>query len=111
MQMTGSLSPVGYLEEKMTKLFGYSRLAEIIGVHERTLKNWYSRDPARLPPAVIIPGAKGPRWTDDLVDEWIQAHVRRPAPIAEPKPKNRGPENGRRRGRPRLPPLPPENNA
>ncbi len=99
----------------MLKLFGYDGLSEITGVPPKTLKNWYSKDPGKLPPAVIIPGARGPRWTEDVVKTWIKDHLQTPQEIKKVQSLRRhvkksgkdtsASKTGKPRGRPRLPPV------
>lgn len=97
----------------MLKLFGYDGLSEITGVPPKTLKNWYSKDPEKLPPAVIIPGARGPRWTEDVVKTWIKDHLQMPQEkkrirsmrAKESRKSLTGSKTGKPRGRPRLPPV------
>lgn len=73
----------------------YEDLATLLHVAVGTLKNRYSRDPSGLPPAILIPGCRGPRWLLATVLRWLEAHEAMPP--ANPAPKRRG-----RVGRPRI---------
>jgi predicted DNA-binding transcriptional regulator AlpA len=70
-------------------------LANLLCVSKKTIQNIYSRTPHLLPQAIQIPGARGPRWTPESVQEWLNnrpRHTPKPLPVA-PKKKV---------GRPRL---------
>jgi len=83
-------------------IFSYAGLAERLGVSEGTLKNLYSRNAANLPPAIRIPGCRGPQWTDELVSKWLEEHIQQPAdPLVEPTAPIAAKTN-RKRGRPRI---------
>lgn len=71
----------------------YEDLSKLLKVAIGTLKNRYSRDPSSLPPAILIPGCRGPRWLLATVLRWLEAHEAMPP--ANPAPK-------RRVGRPRI---------
>ncbi|MHB1320817.1 MAG: helix-turn-helix transcriptional regulator [Acidithiobacillus ferrivorans] len=68
-----------------------------ICISKKTLQNIYSKTPHLLPKAISIPGARGPRWTQAAIEEWLNSrpqHSPAPVPVA-PKPK-------RSVGRPRI---------
>lgn len=75
-------------------LLDYEDLSRLLKVAVGTLKNRYSRDPSSLPPAILIPGCRGPRWLLATVLRWLEAHET-PAPAAPVTPK-------RKAGRPRI---------
>ena len=78
------------------QLLDQSSLAALLCVGKKTLQNQYSASPRSLPPAIQIPGARGPRWTQQAVRDWLDsrpAYVSKPALVAE---KRRGV------GRPRI---------
>lgn len=81
--------------ERRKPLYDQAALADLLCVSKKTLQNQYSASPHTLPPAIAIPGARGPRWTPQAVQEWLDArpqHQPKPAPVA---PK-------RKVGRPRI---------
>jgi predicted DNA-binding transcriptional regulator AlpA len=70
-------------------------LANQLCVSKKTIQNIYSRTPHLLPPAIAIPGARGPRWTQAAIDGWLATrpqHTSKSVPVA---PK-------RSAGRPRI---------
>jgi hypothetical protein len=75
-------------------VLNYVDLADLLKIAPGTLKNRYSQAPDTLPPAICIPGCRGPRWLLATVLRWLEAHEA-PAPAAPVTPK-------RRVGRPRL---------
>ncbi|QQD72298.1 hypothetical protein [Acidithiobacillus ferrivorans] len=77
-------------------LYDQSALAALLCISKHTLQNLYSKTPHLLPKAISIPGARGPRWTPESVQEWLNnrpKHTSTPAPVAAPK---------RKAGRPRI---------
>ena len=76
------------------QLLNQNDLADILSISKKTLQNTFSRTPHLLPKAIQIPGARGPRWTAQAVQLWIDA---RPAYTTKPAP---GPTQ-RKVGRPR----------
>jgi predicted DNA-binding transcriptional regulator AlpA len=77
------------------QLLDQSALATLLCVGKKTLQNRYSTAPHTLPPAIHIPGARGPRWTQHAVQIWLDSrpeYTAKPAPVAEK----------RRVGRPRI---------
>lgn len=77
-------------------LLDYADLAALLKVAVGTLKNRYSQAPHTLPPAILIPGCRGPRWLLATVLRWLEAHeAEAQAPAAPVTPK-------RRVGRPRI---------
>ena len=66
-------------------LYDQAALASILSISKKTLQNLYSVAPHTLPPAIAIPGARGPRWTPQAVQEWLEQrpqHTPKPAPVA-----------------------------
>ncbi len=64
-------------------LLDQSALASLLSVSKKTVQNQYSAAPWTLPPAIQIPGARGPRWTPQAVSEWLDqrpAHTPQTAP-------------------------------
>lgn len=75
-------------------LLEYEDLGQIIKLAPGTLKNLYSKSPELLPPAVKLPGHRGPLWLPSTVLGWLEAHQ---APAALPTLSK-----ATRRGRPRI---------
>ena len=48
-------------------------LAAYLGISKKTLQNIHSNTPHLLPKAIQIPGARGPRWTVQTVQDWLDA--------------------------------------
>ena len=81
---------------QLYQLYDQAALASILCISKKTLQNLHSSAPWLLPPAVRIPGARGPRWTMESVQTWLDsrpAHTPKPAP--QPKPQKKV-------GRPRI---------
>ena len=72
-------------------LYDQAALAAILCISKKTLQNQYSVAPHTLPPAISIPGARGPRWTPQSVQEWLSNRPRHtPKPIPQPAKKKVG---------------------
>lgn len=96
-QATSGNSPEPEPERPLltTQLLDQATLADFLCSSKKTVQNLYSKTPWLLPPAISIPGARGPRWTPEAVQEWLQnrpQHTHKPFPSA---PK-------RKAGRPRI---------
>ncbi|WP_163098660.1 hypothetical protein GL267_007315 [Acidithiobacillus ferrianus] len=76
-------------------LYDQAALADLLRVSKKTLQNQYSAAPYTLPSAIQIPGARGPRWTPEAVEEWLSERPRH-----TPKPAVVAPR--RKVGRPRI---------
>lgn len=74
-------------------LLDQADLADILSISKKTLQNIHSVTPHLLPKAISIPGARGPRWTAQAVQSWLDA---RPAYSTAPKAAQR------KVGRPRI---------
>jgi len=70
---------------------GIVGLADLLGFSPKTVETLRSRDPGRLPPAYLPPGAKAPRWIVADVIEWLRLH---------PEQRREKPSRKRRPGRP-----------
>lgn len=79
------------------KLYNQASLADVLILSKKTVQNIYSKTPWLLPPAIQVPGARGPRWTPQAVAEWLKA---RPKHTPAPKPIPVAPK--RKAGRPRI---------
>jgi hypothetical protein len=68
------------------QLLNQQAFADLLVIDKHTLQNIFSKTPWLLPVAVSIPGARGPRWTPQAVQAWLE---NRPAhssakPIPQP---------------------------
>lgn len=72
-------------------------LAESLCLSKKSVQNIYSSTPWLLPSAIKIPGARGPRWTIESVQAWLDGCPRH-TPKATPAPSIKK----RKVGRPRL---------
>ncbi|MBU2766137.1 hypothetical protein HAP94_08000 [Acidithiobacillus ferrivorans] len=84
------------LLQNYLQLYNESSLATLLCVSKKTIQNLYSKTPWLLPPAISIPGARGPRWTVQCVQAWLND---RPTHTAKAAPKA---TTSRKVGRPRL---------
>ena len=76
------------------RLLDQSALAQFLCISKKTLQNQYSVAPHTLPAAIQIPGARGPRWTPQSVQAWLEQRPQHtPKPAQAPK---------RKVGRPRI---------
>ncbi|MHB8211641.1 MAG: helix-turn-helix transcriptional regulator [Acidithiobacillus sp.] len=78
-----------------TQLLNQASFADLLCVSKKTLQNLYSKTPWLLPVAIVIPGARGPRWTHKAVQEWLQ---QRPQHAPQPAPH----QPAKKVGRPRI---------
>ena len=65
------------------QLYDQQSLADLFVLDKHTVQNIYSKSPWLLPVAISIPGARGPRWTPESVQEWLESrpqHTPKPAP-------------------------------
>jgi len=73
------------------RLADEAALASQLCVSKKTIQNIYSRTPHLLPPAIAIPGARGPRWTQAAIDGWLATCPQHtPKPIPQPTRKKVG---------------------
>lgn len=82
-------------QANQAQLYDQSALADLLKISKKTLQNLYSRTPHLLPPTIQIPGARGPRWTPQSVQEWLEqrpTHTTKTVPVAP----------ARKVGRPRI---------
>lgn len=82
--------------DRHRQLYDQAALANLLCISKKTLQNQYSVAPHTLPPAISIPGARGPRWTLQAIQDWLDArpqHTPKPVPVAPPS---------RKVGRPRI---------
>ena len=100
-EFCGSLQGAKAAGDYSLKLIDVYDLAGIFGCHFHTLQNQYTNNPELFPPAIKLPGCRGPRWTPEAIKAWFEsAPPHRPIPPELKKP--RGMTGGRGRGRPRI---------
>ncbi|OCB03081.1 hypothetical protein BBC27_09505 [Acidithiobacillus ferrivorans] len=66
-------------------LYDQAALADLLVIDKHTVQNIFSKTPWLLPPAISIPGARGPRWLPAVVQEWLEQrpqHTPKPVPVA-----------------------------
>lgn len=54
------------------QLLDQADFARIKKVSKKTLQNQWSQNPEKFPPAIKIPGVRGPRWTLQSVIFWLE---------------------------------------
>ena len=67
------------------QLYDQASLANLLILSKKSVQNIYSKTPHLLPPAIKIPGARGPRWTVQAIEEWLATrpqHTSKSAPVA-----------------------------
>jgi hypothetical protein len=88
--------PARPLLQHYLHLHDQQSFADLLKISKKHLQNIYSATPWLLPPAIQIPGARGPRWTPQAIQQWLSerpAHACKTAPVSAKKNKV---------GRPRL---------
>lgn len=85
-------------QSQQLALLTQADLANILGIALHTLQNQYSKNPHQFPPAIQVPGARGPRWTREAIHNWF-AQCPAYAPLSSP-PLIHQPKRGV--GRPRI---------
>ena len=86
--------PIGRLGKSTTATIRYAidlpELAAAIGANPRSLRNAFGSHPDDFPPAIYLPGCRGPRFLVDDVQAWLEAR-KTPAPPPPPAtPKSQG---------------------
>lgn len=81
------------------QFYDYAALAALLSCGVQHVRNL--RCAGKLPPAIKLPYARGPRWTVDAVDAWLASNAEpyHPTPVARSAPKSPLP---RKIGRPRI---------
>lgn len=64
----------------MQKIIDVNQLASVLGRSASTIKKDLKRNPAAVPPRLIIPGTRLLGWLSSEVDQWLLA-----LPVAKPK--------------------------
>ena len=71
-------------------LYDQASLADLLQISKKSVQNIFSKTPWLLPLGIQIPGARGPRWTPQAVQLWLEnrpAHTAKPIPQAASKKK------------------------
>ena len=76
------------------QLLNQNDLADILSVSKKTLQNLFSSKPHLLPRAISVPGSRGPRWTIQAVQDWLDSRPAYTTPVQTP--------TRRKVGRPRI---------
>jgi len=76
-------------------------LAEAIGAHVRSMRNAFYQRPQDFPPAIYLPGARGPRFLMTDVLNWLESRKSTPEVSTTPAAPTASVEPPKRRGRPR----------
>lgn len=66
-------SPADPEPPRPCKLADEAAFAADLCISKKTLQNIYSRTPHLLPQAIHVPGARGPRWTQASIQEWLNS--------------------------------------
>ncbi len=53
-------------------------LAEVLKRSKKSIYSDVTRNPASLPPRVIIPGSSRLLWRKETVDKWLEEHEAKP---------------------------------
>ena len=75
----------------LTLAIALPELAAAIGANARSLRNAFYLHPDQFPPAIYLPGTRGPRFLVSDVLIWLEARKTQPTqpPAAAPKPQGR----------------------
>lgn len=55
----------------LQQLYDEHAIAQSFCISKKTVQNLFSKSPRLFPPAINVPGARGPRWTARSIEEWI----------------------------------------
>ena len=78
-------------QSSLCKLYDQAALADLLVTSKKSVQNIYSSTPWLLPPALSVPGARGPRWTAQAVHAWLES-----------RPAHTSKQPARKVGRPRI---------
>ena len=80
-----------YTMDDFTLAIDLPELAAVIGANPRSLRNAFYLHPDDFPPAIYLPGCRGPRFLVDDVQAWLEARKTPapPPPPVTPKPQGR----------------------
>lgn len=81
--------------ERRLQTYDQAAFASLLCISKKTLQNIYCKTPHLLPHAIHVPGARGPRWTQAAIQEWLNSrpsHTSKTLPVV----------GKRKAGRPRI---------
>lgn len=58
-----------------SELLTLDELALFLGRGRETIRKDFKRNPAAVPPRIVIPGTRGPRWRMADVQCWLSQHM------------------------------------
>ncbi|MDA8153627.1 MAG: hypothetical protein M0003_13135 [Acidithiobacillus sp.] len=84
-------SPMPILGMDIKYAIDIPELAAAIGANPRSMRNAFYLRPQDFPPAIYLPGCRGPRFLVDDVQAWLEARKTPapPPPPVTPKPQGR----------------------
>ena len=89
-QILGENTPMDSSNSSTRTAITLPELAAAIGANPRTLRNAFYLHPDQFPPAIYLPGTRGPRFLVSDVLSWLEARKTQPAsPPAAPKSQGR----------------------
>ena len=78
------------MDSSTRKAITLPELAAAIGANPRSLRNAYYLRPEDFPPAISLPGCRGPRFLVSDVLVWLESRKTQPAPPPPSTPKPQG---------------------
>lgn len=60
---------------RQSELLTLDELAHLLGRGRETIRKDFKRNPAAVPPRIVIPGTRGPRWRLVDVQRWLSQHL------------------------------------
>ena len=90
-QILGENTPMDSSNSSTRTAITLPELAAAIGANPRTLRNAFYLRPADFPPAIYLPGCRGPRVLVSDVQAWLESRKTpaAPPPPVTPKPQGR----------------------
>lgn len=91
-RVTASPLPILSMDIRYRYAIDIPELAAAIGANVRSLRNAFYLHPDQFPPAIYLPGTRGPRFLVSDVLIWLEARRTQqaaPPPPVTPKPKGR----------------------
>ena len=78
------------MDSSTRKAIPLPELAATYGANPRSVRNAFYLRPQDFPPAIYLPGCRGPRFLVDDVQAWLEARKTTPAPPPPVTPKPQG---------------------